>query len=106
MELFITKKFGRRAYPFVFTGADLHAVVMESEHLSFDDVPACGLCGSDNLSLSARVAQDKFKYVSVRCGDCRADLTMGKTQKDDRTYFLRRNESGGLDWKAYTPDAQ
>lgn len=105
MQLFITKKIGKRSYPFVVEGTDLHAAVMEAEHLSFDDVPACGICGSDNLRLTARVAQS-FKYVSIKCESCRADLTFGKTKADANTYFLRRTDGGGFDWKPYTPDAQ
>ena len=106
MELYITKKIGRRSYPFVVQGADLHEAVMESEHLSFSDVAFCGLCNSDNLRLTARVSQG-FKYVSIKCENCRGDLTFGKTKADANTYFLRRNESGGFDWKSYSKeDAQ
>ena len=105
MELYITKKIGRKNYPFAVQGADLHECVMESEHLSFDDVAACGLCGSDHLKLSARVAQG-FKYVSIRCEACRADLTFGRTKQDASTFFLRRNDGGALAWSAYTPDAE
>ena len=100
MQLFITKKIGKRSYPFVVEGADLHEAVMESEHLSFPDVPYCGVCNSDDLSLTARVSQG-FKYVSIKCGNCRADLTFGKTKADANTYFLRRNNAGQFDWKAY-----
>lgn len=109
MELLITKKIGKRNYTFNVQGADLFEVVAESEKLSFDDVPACGLCGSVNLRLSARHAQDKFKYVSVKCGDCGGDVTFGKTQKDDKTYFLRKKEGGErgeLDWKKYEKTAE
>jgi hypothetical protein len=103
MQLFINKKIGKRAYNFVVDGADLHEAVMESEHLSFPDVPFCGLCNSDNLRLTARVAQG-FKYVSIKCEGCRGDLTFGKTKADANTYFLRRDDSGRFDWKAYNPD--
>ncbi|MDF7815286.1 hypothetical protein [Hymenobacter sp. YC55] len=108
MQLFITKKIGKRTFNFVVEGNDLHMVVMESEHLSFDDVPACGLCGSTNLTLTARVAQNKYKYVSVKCLDCRGDVTFGKRQEDDKVYFLRKKEGGErgeLDWKAYDKNA-
>ena len=108
MELLITKKIGKRNYTFNVSGNDLFEIVSESEKLSFDDVPACGLCGSVNLRLSARHAQDKFKYVSVKCGDCGGDVTFGKNQKDDKTYFLRKKEGGErgeLDWKKYDKNA-
>ena len=106
MQLFITKKIGKRSYPFVVEGADLHEAVMQSEHLSFPDVPFCGLCNSDDLNLTARVAQG-FKYVSIKCASCRADLTFGRTKADASTFFLRRDESGRFEWKAWVKeDAQ
>lgn len=107
MELLVTKTIGKRKYNFNFQGADLFEVIQESERLSFEDVPACGLCGSTNLRLTSRHAQGKFKYVSVKCSDCRGDCTFGRTQEDDKTFFLRKKEGGKpgeLDWKAY--DAQ
>ena len=103
MDLFITKKIGKRSYPFVVTGADLHEAVMEAEHLSFDDIKSCGVCNSDDLSLTARVSQG-FKYVSIKCGNCRADLTFGRTKADASTFFLRRDEAGRFEWKAYSKE--
>ncbi len=97
----ITKRIGRRQFHFTVQGANFHEVVSEYDRLSFPDVSACGLCGSDNLDLNSRVAQDKFKYTSVKCLDCRGDVTFGKTQKDEQTVFLRKNEAGQLDWQAW-----
>lgn len=108
MDLLITKKIGKRNYNFNFSGNDLFEVMQESERLSFDDVPCCGLCGSTNLVITSRIAQKKYKYVSVKCLDCRGDVTLGKTQEDDRTYFLRKKEGGlrgDLDWRAYDKNA-
>lgn len=105
MQLFINKKIGKRAYPFVVEGSDLHECVMQAEHLSFDDVSECGVCGSDQLRLTARVATGGFKYVSVRCQACRADLTFGRTKADASVFFLRRNENGKLDWHPYDKTA-
>jgi len=105
LQLMITKRIGRRQFHFTVQGPNLHEVVAEYDRLSFPDVPACGLCGSDNLDLSSRLAQDKFKYTSVKCLDCRGDVTFGKTQKDDQTYFLRKKESGELDWQAWKKPA-
>jgi late competence protein required for DNA uptake (superfamily II DNA/RNA helicase) len=102
MELMITKKIGKKSYHFTVQGSDLHEVMMEAERLSFDDVARCALCNSDNLELSARVAQNKYKYVGVKCRACRGEITMGKSQKDDKTYFLRRNDAKELDWQPYT----
>jgi hypothetical protein len=36
----------------------------------------------------------------VKCLSCRADLTFGKNKDDDQSYFLRRKETGELDWRA------
>lgn len=103
MQLFITKKIGRKSYPFAVQGTDLHEAVMESEHLSFDDIAQCDLCRSDDLKLTARVAQG-FKYVSIKCNGCRADLTFGRTKADASVFFLRRDENGRYDWRAFNPE--
>jgi len=66
LELTITKRIGRRQFHFKVQGANFHETIAEYDRLSFPDVPACSLCGSDNLDLSSRIAQDKFKYTSVK----------------------------------------
>ncbi|MCR5890148.1 hypothetical protein LRS06_20690 [Hymenobacter sp. J193] len=99
--MMISKRIGRRQFHFTVQGVNFHEVVAEYDRLSFPDVLNCGICGSDNLDLSSRVAQDKFKYTSVKCVDCRADLTFGKMQRDDQTVFLRRRENGDLDWQPW-----
>lgn len=101
IQTMITKRFGKRAYHFTLTGNDFHEVVTEINRLSFDDVAACGICGSEDLELAAREAQGKYKYVSVKCRACKADATFGKRQDDDKQVFIRKNESGGLDWRAW-----
>ena len=101
LELTVTKQIGKRQFQFKVQGATFHETVTEYDRLSFADVPACGICGSDNLDLSARVAQDKFKYTSVRCLDCSADVTFGKRQDDDQTVFLRKNTKGEPDWQEW-----
>lgn len=108
MEVLVTKKIGNRNYTFNFQGPTLFDVIAESERLSFDNVPCCGLCGSVNLRLASRNSQGKYKYVSVKCDDCRADVTFGKLQEDDKTYFLRKKEGGQrgeLDWQKYDKNA-
>lgn len=101
MELMITKRLGRRQFHFTVQGANFHEVIAEYDRLSFPDVPKCALCGSDNLDLTARVAQDKFKYTSLKCLDCRGDVTFGKRADDDKTVFLRKTEDGKLDWRKW-----
>ena len=102
MQLIIKKQIGKNTYPFTFEGKNLHEVVMESKKLSFYDIPKCGLCGSDNLVLSAHVAQGKFKYTEIRCVDCRGQLTFGQTQEDPDTFYLRKND-GKYDWQVFEP---
>ena len=101
MQLMTTKKIGKNAYHFTVEGSNLFDCIIEQQKLSFPNVDECGLCGSTNLELTARVAQDKFKYSGIRCNTCGGDVTFGKTQKDENTYFLRRDDSGGVAWKKY-----
>lgn len=108
MELLIKKKIGRTVYCYTFTGANAYDVHMEAQRLSYDDVDACGICGSDNLEMAARFAQNKYKYLGVKCRDCRAEVTAGRRQEDADTFFLRKKEGGKpgeLDWVAWTKDA-
>lgn len=105
VQMMTSKRIGRRQFHFTVEGKNFHEVVAEYERLSFQDVAACGLCGSDNLDLTSRVAQGKFKYTSVKCRDCKGDLTFGKREDDDQTYFLRRKETGELDWRPFEKKA-
>ena len=101
MKFNITKQIGKTKYTFQVEGQNLYDVITEGQKLSFNDVPKCGICGGDNLELDAHLAQGKYKYVSIKCKDCRASLTLGQKQDDPNTYYLRRNEDKKLDWKAY-----
>ena len=101
MKMTATKQIGKNKYTFFFEGKNLYEVVMEAQKLSFRDIPLCGCCKGDNLILDAHLAQGKFKYVSVKCLDCKASLTFGQKQDDPDTYYPRRNEQKQLDWKAY-----
>ncbi|WP_226268732.1 hypothetical protein [Hymenobacter pini] len=101
LQMMVTKRLGKRQFHFTVQGNNFHEVVAEYDRLSFPDVAKCGICGSDNLDLTSRVAKDKFKYTSLKCLDCRADVTFGKRADDDNTYFLRKTEDGKLDWRAW-----
>lgn len=101
MKLEITKNIGTTPYKFLVEGDTLFDVVMQSQKLSFGDVDKCGCCGSNKLTLEAHLAQGKYKYVSVKCRECKASVTFGVRQEDNTTYFLRRREDGKLDWRAY-----
>lgn len=103
MELIIKKTIGKTVYPFTFTGSTLHEVVMESQKLSFPDVHTCGICGKDDLYLSAHVAEG-FKYTEIRCNDCRAELTFGVRKDNPEVSYLRRDEKGNYAWKQFQPE--
>jgi hypothetical protein len=97
MQLTIKKKIGRDTHTFIVEGKNLHDLVMESKKLSFNNVENCGLCGSDNLVLDGRIAQNKFKYVDIKCLDCRGSLTFGRPQEDPDTFYLRKTDTGKKD---------
>lgn len=106
MKMNETKQIGKRKYNFQFEGTNLFEVLLEAQKLSFGDVPKCGVCGKDNLVLNARNSVSKtdkktYKYTEIKCLDCSASLTFGRTQDDPDTFYLRRNEKKELDWKAY-----
>jgi len=102
----VDKKIGKRTYEFTVQGENLFDAVMESKKLSFYDVHKCGCCGSDDLSLDAHVAQNKFKYVTIKCNnrDCRASLNFGsQTENPDIFYLKLRDKADGTgkeqDWR-------
>lgn len=101
----IEKKIGRRTYEFTVEGTNLHEAVMESKKLSFYDVHKCGCCGSDDLVLDAHVAQNKYKYTTVKCNKCRASVNFGSQTENPDIFYLRtrdKNDGTGkkeIDWK-------
>jgi hypothetical protein len=103
MELIVKKIIGSTVYPFTFSGKNLHEVVMQSQMLSFPNVHECGICKSDDLYLSAHVAENKFKYTEIRCNKCRAELTFGQRQNNPDVFYLRRNDDQSLAWKPFSP---
>ena len=102
MEMFINKQIGKNKYTFVAEGENLFEMVMESKKLSFYDVSSCGLCGSDNLFLSAHFAgkKNEYEYTTINCGKCGATLTFGQTKADKNVFFLRKNDKKEFDWKS------
>jgi len=102
MKLTIPKTIGKTVYHFQVEGENLHAVLMESQKLSFQSVKECGLCKSENLYLRAYITEkDKYEYVKIQCAKCRASLTFGKSKSDKDTYFLRKKDNGEFDWQEY-----
>jgi len=110
---YVEKQIGRTKQRFSVEGKNLHEVVMESKKLSFDDVFKCGICGSDDLELSAHATDDGFNYTYVRCKKCRATLNFGQQKKNNEIFYLRTIEIQGgqydgqkaYDWKPYVPNA-
>ena len=109
MQKFIKKTIGKEIHNFVVEGSDLFEVMQQAGKLSFPDVHACGLCNSDSLELGSHIAQKKFKYVTIKCRNCRASLNFGQQQEDPETFYLRKREVGGakiLDWEPFKPKKQ
>ena len=107
------KQVGRNKKRFAVEGKTLFEVVMEAKKLSFDDITKCGLCGHDDLELSAHsTPEDGFEYVYIRCKKCRATLNFGQQKKNKEIYYLRTTEitegqykgQKAYDWKAYVPE--
>ncbi len=105
MKMNVTKKIGKTNYHFQFEGDTLFKVLQESQKLSFDDVTACGICKSDNLILESHWGTEKgknmYEYCSVKCQDCRASVTLGRTKEDTTVYFLRKDENKNIAWQKY-----
>lgn len=99
---YIKKKIGKEVHSFSVEGEDLFDVVMTSKNLSFDSVDACGKCGKDDLTLGAHKAKDKFKYVTVKCKNCKAYLNFGQQMSSPEVFYLKTRDEGGkkvLDWQ-------
>ncbi len=106
MKITIPKTIGKTIYHFQVEGENLHAVLMESQKLSFQNVKECGICKSENLYLRAYITEkDKYEYVKIQCVKCRASLTFGKSKSDKDTYFLRKKDNGDLDWQEYKEES-
>lgn len=108
---FVKKKIGKETHQFSVEGENLHDVVMTSKNLSFYDVDKCGCCGSDDLMLSAHVAKNKFKYVTIKCKNpkCKASVNFGQQQENPEIFYITTREEGGkkvLDWKLPSPESK
>ena len=100
MEKIIRKQIGKESHVFVITGNDFHELILNSKKLSFDDLKTCGLCGSDDLELTAHVTEKrKHKYTCVRCKNraCRACLNLGQKIDDSNVVYFRTIETGEKD---------
>ncbi len=97
MRLLIKKQIGKRVFHFEVEGANLYELISERKSFLFPDkVPACGICSSENLDLGARKGLDKFKYVFIRCLDCKAELTFGHRTDDPDVYYLRKKRAATI----------
>lgn len=101
MQLTERRQIGKRTYTFICEGKNLHEATMEAENLAFGDVDKCGICGSDDLKLTARIAgEEKYKYTEIRCA-CRASVTFGQRKDNPNLFFLRKTDDGRPDWRPY-----
>ena len=95
-KLTIYKVIGKTKYPITVEGENWHELVMKSKKYSFDDMPKCGLCNSDELYPNARRAQGKFDYTEIRCKKCNGSLTFGHKMEDkDVVYYRRKKDTKG-----------
>lgn len=97
MQITIKKRIGRETYTFLCEGKNLHELVMESQKLSFQDVDKCGLCQSDDLYLDARIVQNKFSYVEIKCASCMGSVIFGRKMENQDVFYLRK-KNNVLDW--------
>lgn len=105
MQLIVKKKIGKEVVTFMVEGKNPYECQMEAQKLSFGDIEECGVCESDNIHLNARLAQNKYKYLEIKCFKCKASLVFGQTQEDPNTFYLRRDkETKKYDWKPYNPE--
>jgi hypothetical protein len=72
---------------------------MKEKELSFpNEIPSCGLCGSDNLELGAHItAKKKFAYCTIRCKNCRGAINMGQQTENKNIFYLKMVETGEKD---------
>src|ERR1035438_4561132 len=103
MELEIKKRIGKDTHTFQVQGSNLYEIVTESQKLSFGNVEKCGCCGSDNLILQSRLAMKKYKYVEVKCLQCKASLVFGSTTENPDVFYLRRDNNKQLAWQPFIP---
>jgi len=111
MQKTIKKKIGRETHTFIVEGDTLFDVMQEAGKLSFYDVHKCGICGGDHLTLGSHHAQNKYKYVTIKCKDCKASVNFGsQTENPDIFYIKMREEEGKdgktkkvIDWNKFEP---
>jgi len=102
MEMFVKKFVGKETYTFVVSGKSLHECLTEAKKISFYQISKCGLCGSDELYLTAYTTQEEsYEYVKCICRECKASLTFGQPKKEPNTFYPRRDDNGKYVWKKF-----
>ena len=105
MQYIVKKKIGAETHTWMVDGKNIFECQMEAQKFSFPDIETCGCCGSKNIHLYSKLAQSKFKYLEVRCYDCKGSLTFGQKQDDPNVFYLRRDkDTGKFDWQSYSPE--
>ena len=106
---YLKKKIGKETHQFSVEGENLFDVVMTSKNLSFYDVDKCGCCQSDDLSLGAHIAKNKFKYVTIKCKKCKASVNFGQQQENPEVFYITTRQEGEkkvLDWKPFVAEGK
>ena len=105
----IKKKIGKEVHIFELEADSFHGVMLEASKLSFPDLPNCGLCQSENLTLGAhKTEKESYVYAYVRCLDCKGTLNFGQKKEDSDVVYFRTTEVDGqkyYDWQRFTPNA-
>jgi hypothetical protein len=99
MQVSIDRTIGRQKYTFWFEGANLFETLQQTQHIGFQDVGRCDLCGGVDLYFQAYVTKTGgYKYVKIKCAKCRGTLTLG-VAKESGAYFLRKTPDRTLAWE-------
>ena len=102
----VKKKIGKEVHTFQVEGENFHDLIMETKKMSFGHVNKCGLCGSENLELTAHVAKSKFKQTLIKCRDCKGFLNFGQQMENPQIFYLKtlddQNGQKKLDWRPGT----
>ncbi len=97
MEKIIKRQIGKEVHTFMVQGDNFFDVMMESKKLSFGDVTHCE-CGSQNIFLDCHITEKKkFKYVTIRCKDCKKSVNFGCQMQNPDIYYIKMRETSEKD---------
>jgi len=100
MKTTLRKKIGTTVFEFEFEeGKAKDALFTAAGLVAIPET--CGLCHSSNVQLISQKAEKEgktYKYIKVRCSDCRATSTMGENLDGVNVFWKK--------FEAYTPSNQ